>query len=214
MKLNAGIPPPRKMRFLPFFFEAFARVLERGRSVALKITAGSAVDNADRARWPEYMREAESCGYEMNILNRVTKTVLPKTGGTYRRNLRGSAAAAATDFTSSSDDAFSTGHQKQGEQAVDEVLHLKMCQSVLDYEPSTIVLATGDAAEAEFSDGFLKNVERALRRGWCVELLSWRLNISSSWRRLLSANPEWADRFRIIELDDFAAELAGVFLTE
>ncbi len=211
LKLNCGISVQRKMKASPFFFEGLARILERGRVAARKIIAGSTVDNADRAKWPQYMREAELCGYEMNILNRVTKTVSPPKRRTRRGNLSGS--GWATSDPTSSDDTFSPGLQRQGEQAVDEILHLKMCQSVLDYEPSTIVLATGDAAEAEFSDGFLKNVERALRRGWCVELLSWQRGVSSSWRSL-QRNPDWAARFRIIELDEFADELLAAFIEQ
>jgi hypothetical protein len=94
------------------------------------------------------------------------------------------------------------------EQGVDELLHLKMCQCIIDFEPATLILATGDANVAEFSDGFLKNVKRALKCGWRVELYSWRLNIAKAWKDLHKEqkNP---DDFRIIDLDKYADFLLG-----
>ncbi|USW56436.1 hypothetical protein Slin15195_G097550 [Septoria linicola] len=96
---------------------------------------------------------------------------------------------------------------KMIEQGVDEILHLKMMESVVDYEtPSTIVLATGDAAQAEYSQGFMAMAERALKKGWTVELVSWSKNISKTY---LKSNwtGAWDGRFKIIYLDDFAEEL-------
>jgi hypothetical protein len=94
------------------------------------------------------------------------------------------------------------------EQGVDEILHLKICESVLDNpgRPGTIVLATGDAAEAEYSDGFLRTIERALEHGWKVELMSWRKSISALYKRR-EWRGRWEDRFRIVELDDYAEDL-------
>ncbi|OCL07435.1 hypothetical protein AOQ84DRAFT_354964 [Glonium stellatum] len=97
--------------------------------------------------------------------------------------------------------------QKWVEQGVDEILHLKILESVVDAEqPSTIVLATGDAAEAEYSDGFMAMVLRALKKGWSVELLSWSKNISQAYRRREFLR-RWEGRFRIIELDEYAEDL-------
>lgn len=93
------------------------------------------------------------------------------------------------------------------EQGVDEILHLKILESLVDNdEPSTIVLATGDAAQAEYSQGFMVMVERALRKGWSVELVSWKTNISQMYRKAAFAHT-WKDKFRIIELDEYAEEL-------
>ncbi|KAF2402382.1 hypothetical protein EJ06DRAFT_528492 [Trichodelitschia bisporula] len=91
------------------------------------------------------------------------------------------------------------------EQGVDELLHLKMLESVVDCEdsPGTIVLATGDAARAEYSEGFMKMVQRALRKGWKVELVAWARSISSEYRRQPFVE-QWQGQFRIIELDDYA----------
>lgn len=79
--------------------------------------------------------------------------------------------------------------------------------SILDNQvPGTMVLATGDAAQARFSDGFKQHATRALRAGWKVEVISWSRNMSSAWY-----DPgfltEYADQIRIIELDEFIEEL-------
>ena len=95
------------------------------------------------------------------------------------------------------------------EQAVDEILHLKMMESVVDAEEaSTMVLATGDAAEAEYSGGFLKMVERALGKGWKIELASFRHNTSGAYKRR-GFRQQWGERFKIVELDDFVEVLVG-----
>lgn len=87
------------------------------------------------------------------------------------------------------------------EQAVDEILHSKIYESVIDAAvPSTIVLATGDGATAEFSDGFVAAVERALNRGWKVELVAWKKTTNYHWRSRVWQE-RWGERFKIIELD-------------
>lgn len=80
-------------------------------------------------------------------------------------------------------------------------------------EPSTVVLASGDAAEAEFSGGFLKCVERALLKGWKVEVIAWRDGLSHEYRsqRFLS---KWEGRFKVIELDDFCEEMLAVYIAK
>jgi hypothetical protein len=113
------------------------------------------------------------------------------------------------------------------EQAVDELLHLKMLQSVVDYSPSypstasgdiastphsdsapTMVIATGDAAEAEFSDGFLKQIERALGRGWRVELWAWRRSLSHQYSTR-EWKQRWGERCAVRVLDGYVDGLVG-----
>lgn len=82
-----------------------------------------------------------------------------------------------------------------------------MMESIVDVkEPSTMVLATGDAAEAEYSHGFLKMVERALEKGWKVELVSFKQNTSGAYRRN-DFRSKWGKMFRVIELDEYTEEL-------
>lgn len=93
------------------------------------------------------------------------------------------------------------------EQGVDEILHLKILESIVDTDvPSTIVLATGDAAQAEYSQGFMAMVERALKKGWKVELVSWSRNVSMMYSRREWVE-QWGDAFRVVGLDDYAEEL-------
>jgi hypothetical protein len=153
------------------------------------------------------MQEAKDLDYEMNIMQRVAKAVMPTVRKKRLPNLE--PEWTASDANSSSEETF-VGQLKQGEQGVDEVLHLKMLQSVVDEKPGTAVLATGDAAEAEFSDGFKSNVERLLKTGWNVEIIGWSKGISKAWRE-----PEfvaqYGDRVRVIELDDFVEEIFGAW---
>ena len=65
-----------------------------------------------------------------------------------------------------------------------------------------MVVATGDGAQAEYSDGFLAHVERALKKGWCVELVSWKQQLSSGYKNQVF-RAKWGDKFKVIVLDDF-----------
>ena len=184
-----------RTRRVPFSFHSFALILERGRPVAKRILVGS------RPLTPA-LSEAEQCGYETSILERVMKArELPLH---LRRTGNG---AGTTSGASSSSDAIAGPPQRMVEQAVDEILHLKILESLVDVtKPSTIVLASGDAAEAEYSGGFLKMVERALEKGWSVELVSFTGNTSSAYRRRNFAQ-KWKKQFRVIALDSYAEEL-------
>ncbi|KAL8289917.1 hypothetical protein RB597_001518 [Gaeumannomyces tritici] len=207
VKRRRGIPASKRMLAPPFWFEGLSLILQRGRHAAKRVVAGSAAEPHVKDKWPQYMKDAEDLGYEMNILSRVTRPQ-PPTPKAQRHNMR-RAKPNNQSLTGSSDEdprAPPPCILKNGEQGVDEILHLKMCESVLDFERSTIVLATGDAAVAEFSGGFLAMAERALAKGWHVELVTWKSSISSSWRRL-SASGKWAGRFRIVPLDSFVEEL-------
>ncbi|KAI8605502.1 hypothetical protein EDD21DRAFT_280598, partial [Dissophora ornata] len=67
----------------------------------------------------------------------------------------------------------------KGEQGVDELLHLKMMETLLDHEPATMVVATGDGGDSEFGGGgFYAVIKRALDRGWQVEMVSWEDQLS------------------------------------
>lgn len=71
------------------------------------------------------------------------------------------------------------------EQAVDEILHLKVANALLDYTPpQTLVLATGDGKESDYDTSFPGQAERALKRGWHVEVWSWQVQLSNAWKRL------------------------------
>lgn len=85
------------------------------------------------------------------------------------------------------------------EQAVDEVLHLKIAEVLLDYEPpQTLVLVTGDGKVSNFGTSFLAQAERAIKRNWRVDILSWQGSLSGQFKGLAARNPDCVE---IIELD-------------
>ena len=201
LKVARGIPVSTRVRRVPLNFHNLSLVLERGRPAAKRVLCGSERTSA--------VDQAEACGYEANVLDRVHKVKIPTPKKKYYPGTNGggynSASGVSYGETSGSETPAAT--YKWSEQAVDEILHLKMSHSILDAEkPSTIVLATGDAAEAEYSDGFLRMVERALRVGWSVELVSFRQNTSSLYKRK-EFRQKWGPMFKWVQLDDFVESL-------
>jgi len=196
LKIARGLGINARVRRQPLSFHNLSLVLERGRPTAKRVLVGS--DN-----FPA-IQEAKTIGYETNILDRVhkAKELTPR----QKRYSNANGAASSGSETT----AVMYAPEKWVEQAVDEILHLKILESVVDAkEPSTIVLATGDAAEAEYSQGFLKMVERAMVKGWKVELCSFRRNISGAYRKK-DFRGRWGNQFQIIEMDEFVEELLGV----
>lgn len=200
LKLSRGITGRIRRQHLSF--HNLSLVLERGRPTAKRVLVGS--DN-----FPA-VEEAKAIGYETNILDRVHKAreLTPRQG---RRNNHSSNnnSTAGQSSGSETNAGMTTMYSQERwvEQAVDEILHLKILESVVDVPtPTTIVLATGDAAEAEYSGGFLLMVERAMAKGWKVELVSFKHNTSGAYRRK-DFRAKWGNRFRTVKLDDFVEEL-------
>lgn len=98
------------------------------------------------------------------------------------------------------------------ESMVDETIQIRIAEAVMsDFtNPGTLVIATGDAKPANFSDGFFAYAERALKMGWHVEVVAFSMTMSSAWTR-----PEftkaWGSRFRVIDLDDYLDELFACY---
>ncbi|EWC48820.1 hypothetical protein DRE_00125 [Drechslerella stenobrocha 248] len=155
-------------------FEILSVILERDRPCEKKILVGSTTDEPSIA-------EARGLGYEVNILRRVP--------GQAPQNDEPKPASGKSKGKNSS------------EQAVDEIIIMKILESLVDHPPSTIVLATGDGNAAEFGDGFIKTIERSLQRGWNVELVAFRHNLNNSWKKLGSP------KFHIILLDGYLVDL-------
>ncbi|KAF2445848.1 hypothetical protein P171DRAFT_431243 [Karstenula rhodostoma CBS 690.94] len=206
---------------LDLSFDTLALLMERRRPVAKRIYASS---QREANPLPHVMKLAETSkavGYENLIQEQVFirreesdrkkffKDV-ERVGWTKATQLRaglGSGSDSETGAATAAAAAAALSAPKWVEQGVDEILHLKMCQSVLDTEvPTTMVLATGDGNAAEHSDGFLANVERALKKGWRVELVSWKQQMSAGYRNR-KFKVKWGERFRIVELDDYLESL-------
>lgn len=191
LKLARGMPRETRLKRVPLSFHNFSLVLERGRPAAKRVLVGSDKYAA--------IEQAKSIGYETNILERVhkAKALTPR-----QMKYRSGGETSGSETNTTLPHATSAA-EKWVEQAVDEILHLKILESLIDTEkPSTVVLATGDAAEAEYSGGFLRMVERALEKGWSVELVSFRLNTSSLYRRK-EFRGKWGPMFKWVELDPF-----------
>ncbi|PKY07360.1 hypothetical protein P168DRAFT_302305 [Aspergillus campestris IBT 28561] len=203
VKVSRNIAITTRIRRLPLSFKNFSLILERGRPIAKRVLVGS-----DRFA---AINEGERLGYEANILDRVHK-VKHLTARQQRFRKNPSARAGLHDAVGGSgsetnDAPDGSGGERWVEQGVDEILHLKILESLLDTDdPATIVLATGDAAEAEFSGGFMKMVERALRRGWNVELVSFSKVTSNAYRRK-EFRAKWRDQFQVMALDGYIEEL-------
>jgi hypothetical protein len=196
-KLSRNIPIKTRIRRLPLSFQNLSLILERGRPAAKRVLVGS-------DRCPE-VKEAEKLGYETNILDRVHKAKQRAPRQPNFRNINSRSGRGLSGGT----EAPVFSDERWVEQGVDEILHLKILESLVDTEePATIVLATGDAAEAEYSGGFLKMVERALQKGWTVELVSFSINTSQAYSRK-TFRLKWGSKFKVIHLDDYIEELLG-----
>ena len=62
------------------------------------------------------------------------------------------------------------------------------------------MLLSGDGNRSEYNGfGFVTNVGRALKRGWNVEVWSWRRQMSSNYEKYFGG----VDGFSLVYLDDF-----------
>ena len=202
---------------LEMSFDTLALLMERRRPVAKRIYAGSHREAAPLPHVTKLVETSKAVGYENLVKEQVFirrddserkkffKDV-ERLGWTKATQLR-SGLGSGSDSETGQAASTPASAPKWVEQGVDEILHLKMCQSIIDTDvPTTMVLATGDGNTAEFSDGFLANVERALKKGWTVELVSWKQQMSAGYRNK-KFRLKWGDQFKVIELDDFLESL-------
>ncbi|KAH8179545.1 hypothetical protein LIA77_01064 [Sarocladium implicatum] len=189
---NARFVPLPQLN-LPFLTE----ILVRGRDANI-LNAGCSVQPGRSV--PHFVRQLRDLDYRVDLRERKRSeepAPTPKKG-------------PYANF-SSSDEAPSRKQVRYVEDLVDETLQTRIAESVMEHfsRPGTLVMATGDAKPAKYSDGFFTYADRALKMGWHVEVVSWRSSLSNSWR-----NPEWTaqwgDKFRVIELDDYIDDLLSV----
>lgn len=94
-----------------------------------------------------------------------------------------------------------TDDGRLAEQAVDEMLHLRIANVLLDFRaPQTLVLVTGDGRDTEFGNSFTRQAERALNHGWDIEVWSWHHCLSGRFARLASPTGR---RVQIHELNQY-----------
>ena len=217
LKRERGIPTHWHTGNANISFDALALLMERRRPVAKRVLVGS---------FPEVPAfvTARKVGYQVSLLDKVYKArelterqIYFKDQDALRNSKRNGAKASGPPASHSPQGGSETTTGKEREpqfapakmieQGVDEILHLKILESIVDTEePATMVIATGDAAQAEYSDGFMAMAERALKKGWKVELVSWSANISKMYLRS-QFREQWGENFKTVFLDDFAEEL-------
>ncbi|KAK7918518.1 hypothetical protein PG985_010392 [Apiospora marii] len=207
-----------------FLFSRLHHILARDRPVGKKALAGSVASAGEQISPPAHFLEAQKLDYKTSMMLRVVKFDNNHTGFRPNNAIRRTTGVDVSPYfdwtTSSSGDESSDGspsilcpRTKLGEQGVDENLHLAMQASILDAvsenentQPGVMVLATGDAKEAEFSEGFAHYAQKAMAMGWHVEVVSWKRCLSSIWKRT-PFNDQYASQFRIIELDPFYEDM-------
>lgn len=85
------------------------------------------------------------------------------------------------------------------EQGVDEMIHAKISDSILDYKaPQTLVLVTGDGSPTPSGTSFLRKADQALRHGWDVEIYSWFDQLSNKFLELARSG---TGNMRVYSLD-------------
>ena len=100
------------------------------------------------------------------------------------------------------------GRVQGGEQGVDQLLQTQMLRDTVDYngDPGIAVLLTGDGSGFADGVGFHADLERMHRKGWRIEVLSWRHSCNRRMR-------EWAESVGLfIALDDYYESI--IFLEE
>jgi hypothetical protein len=72
------------------------------------------------------------------------------------------------------------------DQAVEELLHLKIANCLLDHDAGeqVLVLVTGEGNQSTCGTSFPGMIERALKHGWSVQVWSWKLQLSTAYRSL------------------------------
>ncbi|MDA7962584.1 MAG: NYN domain-containing protein [Gammaproteobacteria bacterium] len=101
-------------------------------------------------------------------------------------------------------DRFARTHSEQD--IPDRILQLHMLENVMDFDPGIAVVLTGDGAGYDEGRGFRRTLERMKKKGWGIELLSWKHSCDQKMK-------EWAEKKGIfVALDDFAEQIT--FVTE
>jgi hypothetical protein len=95
------------------------------------------------------------------------------------------------------------------EQAVDEILHMKMANAILDFDgEQTMILLSGDSANSEYDTSFPSQLKRALKKKWSVEVYSASMCISQSKYQPLF--DEFGEKIKIFDLDPYYFQLTYV----
>jgi hypothetical protein len=95
-----------------------------------------------------------------------------------------------------------------GEQAVDEMLHLKIANAIIDHSaPQHLVVATGDGRLSAYGTSFITQIERAIKAGWTAEVWSWNANLNGKYKDLARKNPK---TFQVKYFDEYFYQITFV----
>ena len=129
LKYNRNINQGAYVKQPPISYHSLALILERGRQVARRVLVGS----NPRLRTPEqqllgHVQEAQVWGYEVNMLERVTK--LRRSTPKKKKHGSGNGYATTSGPSSGSETPFA-GVSVVAEQGADEILQMKLLESML-----------------------------------------------------------------------------------
>jgi hypothetical protein len=164
-------------------FDSLALLLERRRPVAKRVVAGG-------SQFANYAWMAKSAGYRTHVLRPVLKPLEKREQVRIAQKQVSQAESGEVDQSWKPEDEKNTPilidnvYWQWQEQCVDEILHLEIATSMLESDPGTMVIATGDGARAGHSKGFAHYAEMALRKGWKIELFSFKDSRHSIWNQL------------------------------
>ncbi|GAA97824.1 uncharacterized protein L969DRAFT_52307 [Mixia osmundae IAM 14324] len=208
--------PWPKMKRPRIDYTTLFAILERGRNIAKRMLVASSplhqsLEPVVQAQYDVAVLQRVPQQISSSMVNQLWSSSHSKVPGVHRGT-----GGFVTDSGEDSDyyGERSSVRKTQKEQAVDEVLNLSILETLLDFEVATdemptIVLASGDGASSEFtSGGFHKTAERALQRGYNVEIVSFSAGMSSSWKRSAKLHDARSSaRLTIVTLDQFGREL-------
>jgi hypothetical protein len=81
------------------------------------------------------------------------------------------------------------GQVTSSEIGVDESIQLQMANRILDCDkPGHMVLLTGDGSGFLDGKGFIKQLDRALKHGWTIEVVSWDIGCNRHLKDFANKN--------------------------
>jgi NYN domain len=216
VKRRLNIPPHGNLteNLTCFNMEAFLAILHRSRPTQRCFLSGSKSATHDKQGY--LFERAEKFGYHVEVLERKSISTAKPESSQKQSEAPSALRAAANEFQPRSAPISSMKRSpdkqlaKRKEQGVDESLHTQILMSLVDFEPSTMVIATGDGAVSSFNTGFADCLERALSKGWKVEVVSWTQNLSKTYRRAPFVDYMKQGKFKIIGLDGWVDFLLGL----
>lgn len=87
------------------------------------------------------------------------------------------------------------GQLSGGEIAVDGAIQLAMANRIIDCDstPETMVLLTGDGSGYANDKGFIKQLERAVKKGWKVEVWAWSIGCNRHLKEYVEQHGAYHD---------------------